>query len=921
MNQYGGFSLKRTLSSVETWGFGLTGLLLWIGVAPGANSELGTTAIFVWLISAIIGVLINFQVKKLGENLPDMSGGTPNYTTVLLKKYPFIATYATLGYYISWVAVVPVNAIIITDLITDNLAPLGIIFPKLLLNIILTLLPFIVAFSGTRAISILHLVFVIPSICFLLAFSVQGVGWLAFSPESPGFFPSHWSSFSFSGWAKWYLNATYAVYACESASQFVADSQKPKETLRSLMAAAVLIPIIYIGGSWVVMRLATNPDLKSSAFANLLASSQGFWGESASFFVTFLLISSSLLACATAVSNTPRFLYQLSIDGYLSPLFSVVSRQGVFGPGLLISLSLSLICLVWADLDRIVMITGVGWLFCFIALHWGLWLNRNAPNVLFPRLSLVFCVLEIVVLFVGGWAWNPIDLLIGLLLPAAILLGDKLIFNQMKIPLFSVRWWNKIYRRSRPPIEDFLALEVVVLILLICSAIWIGWFFGIKVGNNTNVSANLLVIILFIIAFVGVAIAAWTSLPQVVALSESKEQSEHLFYIAIDGILVVNEKGIIIKANPAAIRIISPFYDNTLIKSFLNQILPELEGIPENWHLRNEHILQTESEQIILETAISNRFDQDFREYVVILRDITAQKQAETTLRDYNQTLENKVQERTAEIARANAEIVMLNNQLKSENLRMGTELAITKRLQEMILPKAHELTEIPDLDIAGFMKPASEVGGDYYDVLQHNGRVKIGIGDVTGHGLESGVLMIMVQTAVRTLLENNETDYRKILDTINRTIYNNVQRMDSDKNLTLSLLDYKEGSLFLSGQHEEIIVIRKEGGVERIDTIDLGFPIGLEQDISHFVAEAEIKLNPGDVVVLYTDGITEAENHQGQYYGLERLIAKVQENSHFSADEIRQKVIQDVLDYIGEHKVYDDITLLVIKQKESKSS
>lgn len=522
------------------------------------------------------------------------------------------------------------------------------------------------------------------------------------------------------------------------------------------------------------------------------------------------------------------------------------------------------------------------------------------------------------VLFVGGWAWSPLNLLIGLILPAAILLSDKLIFTQIKISLFSVRWWNKIYRKSRQPIKDFLALQVVVLILLICSAIWIGWFFGLKVVNNTNVGANLLVIILFIIAFIGVAIAAWTSLPQVISLAEAKEQSEHLFYIAIDGIVVVNERGIIIKANPAAIRIISPFYVNNLIHSFLNEILPELEGNPENWPLRNEHILQTEEDKIILETAISNRFDQDFREYVVILRDITAQKQAETTLKNYNQTLENNVQERTAEIAKANEEIVMLNNQLKSENLRMGTELAITKRLQEMILPKSKELKEIPDLDIAGFMKPASEVGGDYYDVLQCNGRIKIGIGDVTGHGLESGVLMIMVQTAVRTLLEHNETDYRKILDTINKTIYNNVQRMDSDKNLSLSLLDYQEGSLFLSGQHEEIIVVRKGGGAERIDTIDLGFPIGLEADISNFVAETEIKLNAGDVAVLYTDGITEAENSQGEYYGLERLIAKVQENSHFSADEIRQNVTQDVLDYIGEHKVYDDITLLVIKQKES---
>jgi serine phosphatase RsbU (regulator of sigma subunit) len=81
----------------------------------------------------------------------------------------------------------------------------------------------------------------------------------------------------------------------------------------------------------------------------------------------------------------------------------------------------------------------------------------------------------------------------------------------------------------------------------------------------------------------------------------------------------------------------------------------------------------------------------------------------------------------------------------------MSAELAVSRKLQQMLLPKEHELNQIPGLEIAGFMEPATEVGGDYYDVLNHNGNVKIGIGDVTGHGLESGVVMLMTQTATRT--------------------------------------------------------------------------------------------------------------------------------------------------------------------------
>ncbi len=279
-------------------------------------------------------------------------------------------------------------------------------------------------------------------------------------------------------------------------------------------------------------------------------------------------------------------------------------------------------------------------------------------------------------------------------------------------------------------------------------------------------------------------------------------------------------------------------------------------------------------------------------------------------------TLEQKVEERTAQLADAYREITQLNERLKAENMRMAAELDITRRLQQMILPKQEELHQIPELDIAGFMQPADEVGGDYYDVLQKDGQVKIGIGDVTGHGLESGVLMIMVQTAVRTLMEVEETDPKKLLHALNRTIYNNVQRMNSDKNLTLALLDCCQGTLRLSGQHEEMIVVRSGGKVERIDTMDLGFPIGLEADIGDFIAHTEVRLNPGEVAVLYTDGITEAENQDGVRYGLDRLIEAVSRNWHLSAAQIKQAVIDDLRRHIGEQKVFDDITLVVLKQK-----
>ncbi|MFB2983677.1 SpoIIE family protein phosphatase [Microseira sp. BLCC-F43] len=253
--------------------------------------------------------------------------------------------------------------------------------------------------------------------------------------------------------------------------------------------------------------------------------------------------------------------------------------------------------------------------------------------------------------------------------------------------------------------------------------------------------------------------------------------------------------------------------------------------------------------------------------------------------------------------------------QLRSENIRLSAELDVAKRLQQMVLPKPEELAAIVGLEIAGFMEPADEVGGDYYDVLNTDGVVTIGIGDVTGHGLESGILMVMTQTAVRTLKEIRESDPVLFLDTLNRTIYKNIQRMNSGKNLTLAILNYADGKISISGQHEEIIVVRSGGKIERIETMDLGFPIGLESEIYDFISHKIVELAPGDGVVLYTDGIPEAEDINKKFYGLERLTDVVSMNWHLSAEEIKQAAISDLRQFIGEQKVFDDITLVILKR------
>jgi phosphoserine phosphatase RsbU/P len=287
-----------------------------------------------------------------------------------------------------------------------------------------------------------------------------------------------------------------------------------------------------------------------------------------------------------------------------------------------------------------------------------------------------------------------------------------------------------------------------------------------------------------------------------------------------------------------------------------------------------------------------------------------------TDIEKYTTDLESLVKERTSELENANNQILALNERLAAENVRLVAEIDVARRLQMMVLPKTEELTAVPGLDISGYMRPADEVGGDYYDVLKLGSRIKVGIGDVTGHGLESGVLMLMVQSVARTLLDSGEYNPVKFLSVLNQVIYKNVQRINTDKNLSLLFLDFEGDKAVLSGQHEEVLVIRADGTVERIATMSLGFLIGLEPDISEFVKTQEIPFTEGEVIVLYTDGITEADNAEGEQFGVDRLCTSLLRNRDGSASAIQNGVIEDVMEFVGSTKIYDDISILVIKHK-----
>ena len=112
------------------------------------------------------------------------------------------------------------------------------------------------------------------------------------------------------------------------------------------------------------------------------------------------------------------------------------------------------------------------------------------------------------------------------------------------------------------------------------------------------------------------------------------------------------------------------------------------------------------------------------------------------------------------------------------------------------------------------------------------------------------------------------------------------------------------------------MLVVRSDGTVEVVDTIDLGFPVALIDEIAEFIHHTTVRLQPGDGVVLYTDGITEAENLAREQYGLERLCTVVSQRWMTPAEVIKECVVKDVHQHMGAQRLYDDITLVVVKRR-----
>ncbi len=245
------------------------------------------------------------------------------------------------------------------------------------------------------------------------------------------------------------------------------------------------------------------------------------------------------------------------------------------------------------------------------------------------------------------------------------------------------------------------------------------------------------------------------------------------------------------------------------------------------------------------------------------------------------------------------------------EGKRMLNELEVAGQIQKDILPA--ENPKIPGLDIVAKTRSAVELGGDNFDFITVKDNSYIYIGDVTGHGVPAALVMTIVHTLIHTFVEMYDNAFDIVVNT-NRRL---KTRLKATMFMTMLMLRWNGTSqkmTYVGSGHEHIMVYRAAAETCEVKPTG-GIALGMVPDNSKLIKEIDLPLEKGDVIVLYSDGLTEGRNMNGEMFTMERLKKSVEKYAtQYGSEGIVFHVAQDYSHFVQDHIQDDDVTLIAIR-------
>ena len=241
----------------------------------------------------------------------------------------------------------------------------------------------------------------------------------------------------------------------------------------------------------------------------------------------------------------------------------------------------------------------------------------------------------------------------------------------------------------------------------------------------------------------------------------------------------------------------------------------------------------------------------------------------------------------------------------------LQNELNVASQMQQSILPK--RFPKGAGYEVYASMKPARSVGGDFFDVMRlEGGLLGLAVADVSDKGVPAALFMM----SSRTLLKGAAIGLGKPSEVLGEV--NNLLCEDNETAMFVTLIyavyDPSTRMLtFANGGHNPPVLVDAEGNTKRLPLTG-GVALGLVPDLEY--AQTSITLSPGDHVVLYTDGVTEAMNEDEEEYGMARLEGLFAQSTPSSAREVNDKVVGSVMEFAGDAAQSDDITCMTMRAK-----
>ncbi|MCA9969149.1 MAG: PP2C family protein-serine/threonine phosphatase [Anaerolineales bacterium] len=245
---------------------------------------------------------------------------------------------------------------------------------------------------------------------------------------------------------------------------------------------------------------------------------------------------------------------------------------------------------------------------------------------------------------------------------------------------------------------------------------------------------------------------------------------------------------------------------------------------------------------------------------------------------------------------------------------KVTQELAVAGQIQTSFLPQ--QLPEVPGWQLAVTLEPARETSGDFYDIIPlPGGCIGLLVADVADKGIGPALYMALSRTLIRTYAEAHELEPHRVLSETNRRILRDTFN-DLFVTVFYAVLDPRTGRIvYCNAGHNPPYVLQAGNGSAPCALGRTAIPLGILEDAEW--QYGEILLRPGDVLVMYTDGVTEAQNDLADFFGEERLLDIVSRNRHRSAEAIEDKIVSAIYDFVGDEPQFDDITLMVVVRDE----